>query len=102
MGAKKAAFALALLEVRPCFAPHVSCWTLKTARQIGYHVGMLDTDAIILRDLREFYDGAMANVSDVMVSSDCVAPFADGKLARPARVLGPVPGPLTPCMCSRL
>ena len=50
---------------------------------------MLDSDAVILRDLREFYYGAMANVSDVMVSSDCVASFADGKLVRPARVLAP-------------
>jgi hypothetical protein len=46
---------------------------------------MLDTDAVILRDLREFYHGAMSNVSDVMVSSDCVAPFADGKPVRSAR-----------------
>jgi hypothetical protein len=46
---------------------------------------MLDTDAIILRDLREFYHGAMSNVSDVMVSSDCVAPFADGKPVRYAQ-----------------
>ena len=44
---------------------------------------MLDTDAVILRDLHEFYHGEMSNVSDVMVSSDCVAPFADGKPVRP-------------------
>ena len=54
-----------------------------TGLQIGYHVGMLDTDAVILRDLHEFYHGAMSNVSDVMVSSDCVAPFADGNPVRP-------------------
>ena len=58
---------------------------LTAERQIGYHIGMLDTDAVILRDLREFYNGAMSNVSDVMVSTDCVAPFADGKPVRPAR-----------------
>ena len=60
---------------------------------------MLDTDALILHDLREFYCGAIANVSDVMVSSDCVASFADGKLVRPARVFGMWPGGLTCYSC---
>ena len=89
MGAKKAAFALALLEVRLRVYIRTAMDAQSISLQIGYHVGMLDTDAVILRDLREFYYGAMANVSDVMVSSDCVASFADGKLVRLARVFAP-------------
>jgi hypothetical protein len=44
---------------------------------------MLDTDALLLRDPRDFFFGAgMASVSDVLVSSDCVSPAADGMLVR--------------------
>ncbi len=60
----------------PCFA----------RSQVGYHVGMLDTDAVLLRDPRSFFfRGSLANITDVLVSSDCVSPSADGQLVRRAR-----------------
>ncbi len=43
---------------------------------------MLDTDALLLQDPRPFYFGALSNVSDVLVSSDCVSSVADATPVR--------------------
>jgi hypothetical protein len=53
---------------------------------------MLDTDAVLLHDPRSFFfHGALANITDVLVSSDCVSPSADGRLVRRAHMLPQAP-----------
>ena len=52
---------------------------------------MLDTDALLLQDPRAFYFGALSNVSDVLVSSDCVSSVADATLVRARAHAPPAP-----------